>query len=438
MLLSGKYWSLALAILTLAFALRVGLAIWWHGHLAQKGQRFAMGDSESYWFLAHTIAADEPYQYGSPDAAIFRTPIYPWFLSWFATPGERESGLLAARIAGCVLGTGAVAFMMLAALGTFKPSTSLFCGLLAALYPGGVISSVLVLSEAPFMPLMVLNLLALLGCERALSEKRALCWATLAGLLAGVGILTRPSWLLFLPFYFACKLMLQYRRPLPVIGQAVVAGMALALTMSPWWFRNYQLTGHFVPTTLQVGASLYDGFHPEATGGSDTGMAFSLEFGRQLRVEDATSPIPPGNFEYRLNQRLTSAAFNWMIENPHRAIWLSGQKFLRTWWPWPAANDAPGGWTVRLVFASSTYAILIPGLWVVVRRPRVAITFLPFILPLIYFTLLHSIFVGSIRYREPALFAFTLLAASFYTGSRFTPDTEPEHQDPILAQLGPQ
>jgi 4-amino-4-deoxy-L-arabinose transferase-like glycosyltransferase len=437
MMLSGKYWSLALAILVIAFALRVGLAVWWHGHLAQQGQRFAMGDSESYWFLAHTIAADEPYQYGSPDAAIFRTPVYPWFLSWFATPGERDSGLLAVRIAGCVLGTGAVALMMLAALWTSKPATSLFCGLLAAVYPGGVISSVLVLSEAPFMPLMVLNLLALLGCERARSEKRAFGWAILAGLLAGLGILTRPSWLLFLPFYFACKCLLQYRQPLPAIQQAIVAGIALALTMSPWWFRNYQLTGHFVLTTLQVGASLYDGFHPGATGGSDTGMAFSLEFGRQLRAEDAASPIPPGNFEYRLNQRLTSAALNWMIENPRRAFWLSGQKFLRTWWPWPAANDAPGGWTVRLIFACSTYAILIPGLWIVVRRPQVVIQLLPFILPLVYFTLLHSIFVGSIRYREPALFAFTLLAASFYVGPRPSTTTEPENQDPEQAPLSP-
>jgi 4-amino-4-deoxy-L-arabinose transferase-like glycosyltransferase len=418
MMPSGKYWTLALAILVVAFALRVGLAVWWHSHLATQGKRFAMGDSESYWFLAHTIAANEPYQYGSPDAAVFRTPVYPWMLSWFATPGDRDSGLLAARCAGCVLGTLAVALIMLAARSAGNEATSLSCGLLASLYPGGIISSVLILSEAPFMPLMVLTLLALLNCELATSNKQASWSALTAGLFAGLGILTRPSWLLFLPFYFACKLLLRYRQPLPVLRQALLAGTALALTMSPWWYRNYQLTGHFVLTTLQVGASLYDGFHPTASGGSDTGMEFSLEFGRQLRAEDAALPEPPGNFEYRLNQRLTSAAVTWIRENPSRALWLSGQKFLRTWWPWPAANDAPGGWPIRLIFAGSTLAILLPGLWTLLRWQQTRAVLLPFVLPLVYFTLLHSIFVGSIRYREPALFAFTLLAAVPYTQFR--------------------
>ena len=107
-----------------------------------------------------------------------------------------------------------------------------------------------------------------------------------AGVLAGLATLMRPSWLLFLPFAAGIGLVFFAERG----KQLAIAGvmlLVLCLTMSPWWIRNYAVAGRYVPTTLQVGASLYDGLGPQATGGSD--MRFVPAFASEQHAIDAQS-----------------------------------------------------------------------------------------------------------------------------------------------------
>lgn len=395
------YFAIACVILFGSLGIRIGTAIWWQGRLDAADQRFAMGDSDSYWYLATQIADGKPYQYLSPDAAVFRTPGYPWILSWF-TP----TSILAARILGCCFGALAVLICIWISATLFDRSTSLIAGTLAAIYPGAITTSVLLLSEAPFMPLMMLILWLLWLANNR--PEQAVRWNIMAGVLSGIAILIRPSWLLFMPFYFFVRLIM-YPHRIRTIRMAVVAGASIAVVMLPWWIRNYQATGHFILTTLQVGPSLYDGFGPQATGGSDSGMEFSAEFANQLREDVKGSNLPSGEFEYELNRRLASTAMENALANPGRTVALALKKVYRTWWPLPSVADMPGGLATRLAFAIGMLGIVIPAIVHMIRsKPQ---ELFPYIMPAIYFTLLHAVFVGSIRYRQPAVLALVIVAA---------------------------
>ena len=129
--------------------------------------------------------------------------------------------------------------------------------------------------------------------------------------------------------------------------------LGLTVAMLPWWVRNARLTGRFVPTTLQVGASLYDGLNPDATGGSN--MDFVPRFVAEQRRASAGSTAAPGcaactevAFELQLDRRMRRAAIAWAVANPGRAVQLAGVKFLRMWNVWPN-EPRLSSWPIRLV-----------------------------------------------------------------------------------------
>jgi 4-amino-4-deoxy-L-arabinose transferase-like glycosyltransferase len=400
------YRNLVIAVLLGALALRVAAACWWERRLPD-GVRFGFGDSESYWVLAKTIARGEPYQMG-PDRRVFRTPGYPLLLAGLFVFAGDEPPVLWARMLNAVLGTVAVAGVMVLARLLFDRQTALLAGLIASVYPEGIMASALVLTEAPFGPFLLLHLILWVLASRASRLSAAIWLGVGGGLAAGVATLIRPSWLLFTPF--ALVLAFPWRRQV-WIGVAMLA--ALCAVMTPWWIRNAQVVGTFVPTTLQVGESLYDGWHPAATGASD--MRFVDEFRRQLRDEDARRPLVPGDeasFEERLDQRMRDAACRWARENPGRALALAGTKFLRMWNLWPnepSLRQGPGAFIVMLGYVPVLVAALGGAYWFGIRGWPFRLC----LLPAVYFTCLHVVFVGSIRYREPAMLPLIVLAAGF-------------------------
>ncbi|MCL4205561.1 MAG: glycosyltransferase family 39 protein [Pirellulaceae bacterium] len=403
------FWKSLLPVLVVALGIRVAAGAWWQERLPDQ-QRFGFPDSESYWKLAERVAQGESYEL-NPDRRVFRTPGYPLLLAPLFILAGGEPPVFWARVLGAVLGTAAVAAVAALAWQLFDRRAAVLAAWAAALYPEAVAMSTFVLSEAPFVPLMILQLLLATLAWRHETRRGQAAWASAAGLAAGAATLMRPSWLLFTPLALSLAFLDANQRPRAVrVGAWML--LALAAAMAPWWIRNALVTGRFVPTTLQVGESLYDGWNPQATGASD--MRFVDEFRRELRRQDAARGIPTTEsglcFEQRLDQRMRDAAWDWAAEHPAEACRLAGVKFLRIWNVWPN-EPSLGHWRFGLLVLAGYVPLLVGGLygaWCFAGRGW------PYqlcFLPALYFTVLHMVFVGSIRYRQPPMLALLVLAA---------------------------
>ncbi len=419
-------WRQLAVLLVLAFLVRLAAGWAWQLRL---GDKVAMGDTESYWQIGKAIARGEPYEYGTTHARVFRTPGYPALLApVFLLTDDRHTALLLARAEAALFGSLAVLGVWGLTRLLFDGRAALLAAMLATFYPGAIVLGVLILSEAPFCPLILLQL-ALWGLAwKAPSTGRRTLWAFAAGLAAGVATLMRPSWLLFTPLAASVAVVagliagwrnggsrhdnLDSKRHQFTCHLAITFWMllGLALAMLPWWIRNASVTGRFVPTTLQVGASLYDGLNPDATGASH--MDFVARFEAEERQAEEKTPADRREpLEWRLDHRLREEALTWARANPGRAMQLAGVKFLRMWNVWPNEPRLSASWPVCLaVFFTYTPLLIlaIMGAWRTVGRGW------PYILcclPAVYLTLLHVVFVSSIRYRDPAMLALLALAA---------------------------
>ncbi|MBN1909846.1 MAG: glycosyltransferase family 39 protein [Pirellulales bacterium] len=390
-------------LLVAALVVRLAVAGWWQSQLGDD-RAFAFGDSQSYWDLAQAMAQGEDYRYGAAESWAFRTPGYPGMLAPIFLVAGQDAPAMWGRVLGCVCGMAAVGGVWWLARALFGATAGWIAGLIAAFYPGAIATSVLVLSEAPFCPLMLANLGFWIIAWRASTPARAGGWALVAGMTAGAATLVRPSWFLFLPFAILIGLIFGPRRRRHLaLGMMMTVG--LIVVMGPWWVRNFRVLGRFVPTTTQVGASLYDGLSPEATGASQ--MDFVDRFLEEERAAPNDSGVP---FELRVDARLRDTSLAWTRANPADVARLTVVKFARLWNPWPN-EPSLSTWPVRLAMLVSFLPVVVLALVGAIRSIHWGWAYVLCWLPAVYFTGLHVIFVSSIRYRQPVILGLIVLAA---------------------------
>ncbi len=476
--------NVLILLLLVAFLARLCVAFYWETRSSKLVQvdepvasnteeaRFFFGDSDSYWRLGRTIAFGRPYRFDEERRwQIFRTPGYPAILAPLFWIWGENPPTIAARIQGACFGALNVALVVFLTLRLFgshsrkRKTLALLSGCFVALDPTLILQSVLILSEESFLTFALLQQISALDLARKLGIipypsrdvdsfdplKSQVLWftpreyslrrlfgdASLLGVVTACAVYIRPSWLYFLPFEAAILLIARrffgnaheiddfHYSPWAnfflwkkVAFAACCVGVLFFCVMAPWIRRNYELTSRFIPTSLQTGASLYDGLNPNATGASD--MSFVDVF--REAEKNSPSDSPTVHFEVRLDERMKKAAIDWVKENPCETAKLALVKFYRLWAPIPR-EPAFSSLGLKIALFVSFTPVFVLGICGFIRslRRRGAAWFL--LAPACYLSILHTIFVSSIRYRTPVLYGFSILA-SYWLISTFCEQIE--------------
>jgi 4-amino-4-deoxy-L-arabinose transferase-like glycosyltransferase len=397
-------------ILSGALALRIVAAIGLQHDLDVNKKRIFLisGDAEGYWELGREIARGEPFQLYDPPRRVERMPGYPLFVAGairlsdaLAVPEGRQ--YFVARLLMALVGTVNCGLVALLGRELFDARTGNLAAAIAAVAPPLVGFSVILLSETLFATGLLMSLWCMARLTRyaaaGTSTGRLLVWGALTGLSIALAVYVRPSWLLVAPgFAVVIAVWLAKKRS---VAHALIPAAVVVLTaygaLLPWAYRNHRATGHWIVTTLWVGASLYDGFNPNATGDSN------MKFVDEERLGERMS-------EYEIDQHYRAKASEFVREHPGRAISLTIEKLKRYWMPWPNAKQFEGFLPKFAIAAYFIPVVLAAGFgWL--TGPRNFWAWMLTLGPILYFCAVHAIFLGSLRYRMPAEYPLCIASA---------------------------
>ncbi|NOZ19557.1 MAG: glycosyltransferase family 39 protein [Planctomycetes bacterium] len=375
-------------------------------------------DSKTYDAIAQNFRAgkglilDENWK-------VTRPPLYPVFLAGCTEVFGHRIG--AVRVVQAVLGAFVCVLVVLLGEETLDEVSGRVGGGIAAFYPFFIFFCGLLLTETLFVLLFVLAMWLL-----AKAEKGRLWWAVGAGVVIGAGILLRSSLLLFWIFLAPFWVLWFGGGAGRALRSLAVGIAATTVVCTPWVARNYVVTGgRFVPTTLQVGRSLYEANNPEATGGP--GMHVVAEEAARRDAERAGKGLPPLT-EYEDNAYFRRKALTYMRQHVGRTLRLAGVKCVRFWNGIPNYSGYRGWFYIAVSLLAYVPVMGLAAVGLAAVRHRLSRCGL-LLVPVLYFGLLHMVFVGSIRYRMPVMPFVILLAGAGVRSMFWTSDEDGREED---------
>lgn len=457
------------AILALAILLRVAGGMYVAEQVRKEhgdSGRYLFADSKNFASAAFALAHDGEYR-DEHNRRAWRMPGYSVALAVLIKLGLETP--VPQRALNMLFDLLTILLLFRIASRLAGPQAGLFAAAGGAAYPFFIYFSNLVLAES--LALLLVTGAAACWLELPRAGKGG---AFLAGLaLAGCAYAKASLALLGVPLLLVEIGMPRGDAASPVSLRMRVALVLLAFCMglAPWWIRNAAVFDAFVPLSTMGGFTLYESVGPESDGGPNFGKTpmpdawrvcqallrrgETIEIGERLLPRGYWSgtlwlrdshgaetlfsirkPAPLGDphapltgicirddqghefvfsgtradLELKADAILRRAAFAQMRCDPVRVLLFAPRKVARMWNLWPNYSGA-SGWRFKAMSLASYLPVLLLALVALLKTPMAWRAKLVLLMPALYLTLLHSLFMGSLRYRLPAMGCLLVLAA---------------------------
>lgn len=385
-----------LAIVALALVLRVAFV------LSLPDERM-FGDADDYWFCSENLVQGNGFSLQPYDGRWAHVPpFYPLFLAGLKAIGI--SSLLGLRLAQVLLAVVPIPLFYYLGRSVLPVKVVIVGALLYAISPHMVYWPGMISTEILAIVLFTVSYLAFAhGIEKDRDS-----WLALSTVLLGTAVLTRSVFVLVFPIFLLGIYLRGAHRLRRIAGLSTL----LLLILLPWTIRNYVLFDHLVPVTIGNGRmQVYRmiGFSEDYRDVMDRNQAaFELHHERYMH------PATPAE-EYDADRELLRIASEMRWAHPATTARLWGYNLLRFWSPGVtlfAERLEPAKFFPSLLFGGLLFPFAAVGLRELARRNRNL--FIVTGLILLYFTALHSLLIGILRYRmvlDAILYLLAVLGA---------------------------
>lgn len=275
--------------------------------VVKLGYIFAMGgglasfptegtDVVFYDTAARNLLATGVYSYipGQPTTGM--PPGQSYFLALLYTLGGNSIEF--AKLAHVALLTLVAVLTFFTARRLVNAAVGFWAGMLTAVDPSLAYLSGTFLSDGLFIFLMIFGIYLLVRKRASQNVMLALA----AGICFGLAGLTRnQGWLFSIALWAGA--LITFGRLISIRAATIVMIAAFAVT-APWTWRNYQVTGDFIPVSSEGGLTLWSGNNPEF----DWRQPMPMSVG----IYDAPADLSGPQIDAYYRQR----AIRWIISHP--------------------------------------------------------------------------------------------------------------------------
>ncbi len=279
-------------------------------------------------------------------------------------------------------------------------NAALLAAVITALYPFFIFYQGLAMSEALFDLLLVATFAALYAWRDAGCRVDGRLAGAMA--LAGLATYAKASLTVLPPLLLASAAWGERQEIRKILKVLAMGTLVYCAMLAPWWIRNYTLFDKFVPFTTSAASNLYLGNNAHNLNGS---VYWQTDVEPEVVARINAMPN-----ELDRQAAYGHAAMDFIRQHPGRFLELCIIRFKRYWNVTPNSRDYNSG-AHAVVAASSFGPILLLALAGLAVNRAYWRALLPIYLLITYMTALHTVTIGSLRYRLPLESFLIILAA---------------------------